>query len=54
MKKNKVDLVKQAAITRQDVARMEQMSQAMGSSNRKRPEVNHPGARAARRAAKEI
>ena len=54
MKKKKVDSVKQAAIARQDVARMEQMSQATGfSSRRPHEEVNQPLARIARKVKKE-
>jgi len=53
MKKKKVDFAKQAAITRQDVARMEQMSQATGSSRRPHEEVHQPVARIARKAKKE-
>jgi len=51
MKKKKFDSVKQAAIARQDVARMEQMSQATGSS-KPHSEANQPVARIARRARK--
>jgi hypothetical protein len=52
MKKKKVDLVKQAAIARQDLARMEQMSQATGFISRKpHPKVHQP---LARKATKEL
>jgi len=54
MKKKKVDFVKQAAIAHQNVARMEQMSQATGFSIRKpHVEVNQPVTRTARKAIKE-
>jgi hypothetical protein len=54
MKKKKVDLVKQAAIARQDLARMEQMSQATGYGSRKpHNEVNQSVARPAGKVTKE-
>jgi len=53
MKKKKIDFVKQAAIARQDAARMEQMSQAIGGSRRHYEDVNQRAARPAGKATKE-
>ena len=54
MKKKKIDFAKQAAVARQDVERMEQMSQATGFGSRKpHNEVNQSVARPAGKVTKE-
>jgi len=54
MKKKKIDFAKQAAIARQDAARMEQMSQATGCGSRRHyDDVNQPVARTSRKTTRE-